>query len=329
MTIHNEYRFLKKIYKDIILGYSYIQSENIYIKHPCEIDLGFIEDLYIQHFNEAKIRGLPDEKEKIKELCEAEIWFEEKEKKIIYNQRQISNLKDTLKKIFIKSQTTSVNNQIKELEKELKEISEEREKLIGTTAEKYANKKSNEMIIYRSFFKDQNLKETLFTEEMFDEMELQDLTKYILIYNKVMENFNQKNLKKIAALPFFLNISFLAEDNIFIFYGKSIIQLSNFQIELFSNGRSYKNVISKGVNPSEEYYDNLDDLVEWYELNKSIKDASEVKFKSKDPDGMTYIGASKEEIKLINKVSNSDEIIDLAKEDKELSMQDLIKLQGL
>lgn len=329
MTLDNEYRFLKKIYKDIILGYSYIPSEDIYIKHPCEIDLGLIEDLYIQHFNEAKVRGLPDEKEKIKELCEAEIWSEDKEKKISSNRREIANLKDTLKKIFIKSQTTSITNQIKELQKELKQIFEEREKLIGTTAEKYANKRSNEMIIHRSYFKDENLKERLFTEEAFDEMDSKDLTKYILIYNKIIDNFNEKNLKKLAALPFFLNVSFLAEDNIFVFYGRPIIQLSNFQIELFSNSRAYKNVLSKGATPREEYYNNLDELVEWYELNKSIKDSSEAKYKTKNSDGSTYFGASKEEIKLINKVSDKDEIIDLNKETKELTMQDIIKLQGL
>jgi hypothetical protein len=333
VTLDNEYRFLKKLYKDIILGYSYIASENIYIKHPCEIDLGLIEDIYIQHFNEAKVRGLPDEKEKIKELCEAEIWSEEKETKIVKNRKQIANLRDTLKKIFIKSQTTSVNNQIKGLEKELKEIFEEREKLIGTTAEKYANKRSNEMIIYSSFFKDENLKDKLFTEKIFEEMDTKDLTKYILIYNTVINNFNEKNVKKIAALPFFLNVSFLSEDNIFIFYGKPIIQLSNFQIELFSNSKTYKNVLSKGVTPSDEYYNNLDDLVDWYELNKSIKDASEVKHRNKNVDGATYIGASKEEIKLINKFNSDDEIIDISKEaDKkggELSMQDIIKLHGL
>lgn len=329
MTLDNEYRFLKKLYKDIVLGYSYIASENIYIKHPCEIDLGLIEDLYIQHFNEAKVRGLPDEKEKIKELCEAEIWSEDKEKKIVTNRREIANLKDTLKKIFIKSQTITINNQIKALEKELKEIFEEKEKLIGTTAEKYANKRSNEMIIHRSYFKDENLKEKLFTDQVFDEMDSKELTKYILIYNKIIDNFNERNVKKIAALPFFLNVSFLAEDNIFIFYGKPITQLSNFQIELFSNARAYKNVLSKGANPSEEYYNNLDDLVEWYELNKSIRDASEARYKTKNSDGATYIGASKEEIKLINKVSKDDQVIDLNKETKELSMQDIIKLHGL
>ena len=82
MTVDNEYRFLRKLYKDIILGYSYIPSQSIYIKHPYEIDLGLIEDLYIQHFNEAKIRGLADEKGKIEELCNADLWSEEKEKKI-------------------------------------------------------------------------------------------------------------------------------------------------------------------------------------------------------------------------------------------------------
>lgn len=333
MTVDNEYRFLRKLYKDIILGYSYIPSQSIYIKHPYEIDLGLIEDLYIQHFNEAKVRGLLDEKGKIKELCDADLWSEDKEKKIAFNRKQIAHLKDTLKKVFIKSQTTSLNTQIKELEKELNEINSEREGLLGITAEKYANKRSNEMIIYRSIFKDQDLKINLFTENDFEELDTKDLTVYITIYNKVIENFNQRNLKKIATLPFFLNNMFLTEDDIFIFYGKPIIELSTFQLEIFSNARVYKNVLSKGASPSEEYYDDLDQLLDWYELNRNITSASEVMHKSKDTDGATYIGASKDEIKNVNQFSKDDEIIDISKEAEkkggELSMNDILKLHGL
>jgi len=333
VTLSNEYRFLRKLYKDVILGYSYIASENIYIKHPFEIDLGLIEDLYIQHFNEAKVRGLPDEKSKINELCKADLWTEDKEKKIIYNRKQVANLRDTLKKIIIKSQATTINNQIKGLEKESNEILKEREELLGVTAEKYANKRSNEMIIYRSIFKDSDLKINLFNEEDFEELDIKELSKYILIYNTVIDYFNQKNIKKMAVLPFFLNSLFLTENDIHIFYGKPIVELSTFQLELFSNGLMYKNILSKGASPIEEYYDDLDQLVDWYELNKNIGSASEVKHRSKEKDGATYIGASKDEIKSINQFDSKDEIIDIAKEAEkaggELSMQDIIKLHGL
>jgi len=333
VTLNNEYRFLRKLYKDILLGYSYVASEKIYIKHPYEVDLGSIEDLYIQHFNEAKIRGLADEKDKIKELCEAELWTEEKEKKIVSNKKEISNLRDTIRKLFIKSQVNSVNNKIKSIEQECQTIEKEREELIGITAEKYANKRSNEMIIYRSIFKDENLKENLFTEETFDELDSNELKKYIMIYNTITEYFNQKNIKKIAALPFFLNTIFLTEDNIYTFYGKPIVSLSTFQLDLFSNARIYKNILSKGVAPLEEYYQNLDDLINWYELNKNIGSASEVKHRTKNTDGATYIGASRDEIKTINQFDSKDEIVDISKEAEkqggELSMQDIIKLHGL
>jgi hypothetical protein len=329
VTANNEYRFLRKLYKDIVLGYSYIASENIYIKHPSELDLGAIEDFYIQYLNEAKIKGLPDEKEKIKELCAAEIWSEEKEKSILFNKKEIFNLNETLKKIFIKSQITSINNQINNIQKELDILLLEKEELLALTAEKYANKKSNEMIIYKSIFKDEDLNIFLFSEDSFEELEAKELSKYIIIYNTIINNFSSKNVKKIAALPFFLNAMFLSEDNVHDFYGKPIIKLSNFQQELFSTGRMYKSVILKGINPREEYYEDLDELVNWYELNKNIKDASEVKYKNKNSDGSTYIGASKQEIKTISKVSENDEVIDLNKENKELSMQDIIKLQGL
>lgn len=333
MTLTNEYRFLRKLYKDIVLGYSYIASENIYIKHPFEIDLGSIEDIYIQHFNEAKIRGLPDEKSKIDELYKADLWDQEKEKKIHSNKKQTDNLKDTLKKIVIKSQVATISNQIKELEKESNEIIKEREELLGITAEKYANKRSNEMIIYRSIFRDVDLKNNLFDQEDFEELDFKQLSKYILIYNTIIDYFNQKNIKKIAALPFFLNNLFLTESDIYVFYGKPIVQLSSFQLEIFSYGLMYKSILSKGVSPNEDYYDDLDKLIDWYELNKNIGSASEVKHRAKEKDGATYIGASKDEIKTMNNFDKNDEIIDLTKEAEkaggELSMKDIIKLHGL
>ena len=177
MTANNEYRFLRKLYKDILLGYSYIASEDIYIKHPTELDLGSIEDFYIQYFNEAKVRGLPDEKEKVKELCEAGIWSEEKEKLILFNKKQISDLNETLKKIFIKSQITSINNQIKNIQKELNDTLLEKDELLSVTAEKYASKRSNEMIIYKSIYKNADLDILLFSEVLFEELEARELSK--------------------------------------------------------------------------------------------------------------------------------------------------------
>lgn len=333
MTANNEYRFLRKLYKDIILGYSYVASEKIYIKHPTELELGSIEDLYIQYFNEAKINGLPDESDKIKELCEAEMWSYEKEKAISFNKKQISNLNETLKKIFISSQVKSIKNQISNIEKELDATLIEKEELLGITAEKYASKRSNEMIIYKSIFKDKELKESFFSEDSFEEIDARELGKYILIYNTITNNFHVKYIKKIAALPFFLNSFFLTENNVYEFYGKPIVKLSTYQQELMSCGIACKNVLTKGVSPREEYYDNLDDLVAWYDLNRNIGSAADVKYRSKNVDGATYVGASKDEIKLINRFDEKDEIIDISKEaDKkggELSMQDIIKLHGL
>jgi biotin synthase len=87
------------------------------------------------------------------------------------------------------------------------------------------------------------------------------------------------------------------------------------------------------IDTSEEYYDDLDKLIDWYELNKNIGSASEVKHRAKEKDGATYVGASKDEIKTINNFNEKDEIIDLSKEAEkaggELSMKDIIKLHGL
>lgn len=329
--IFKEQNFVRKLYRDILNGFSnfYLEEKTFAFKHLSESEVCSSNEIYIKEFDSAKLQGLLSIEEKLKLLYRDKIWSEEKEKELDNLSLEISNLKITLKKMIVKSQINKIKNDIKAKEDSLKSILKEKEELLGLTAENYAYKKCNEYIIYISLYKE-DLKEKLFLDlNEFEEVSSADLIKYINYYKEFIEMFRIENIKKIAVSPFFMNSFFLCEDNPFIFYGKSIAYLTQYQCDLFSLGKNYKYFLTKTGNMPPDSFKNLDELVAWYE-NKQI--ISNLQDKDSNKLGQSYIGASKEELKLIT--SNSkEEVLDLTEEAKkaggDLSFDQILKIHGI
>lgn len=147
--------------------------------------------------------------------------------------------------------------------------------MLGLTAENFAYKKSNEYIIYLSLYKE-NLKDPLFSNiDEFAEVSDLELIKYINYYKEFISMFKIDNIKKIAVSPFFMNSFFLCEDDPFTFYGKPIVNLTQYQCDLFSLGRNYKYFLSKTGDTPPENVKSLDDLVSWYENRQVISNLKE------------------------------------------------------
>lgn len=327
--LEKDLQLSRKIYKDIILGYTQCKYKNkiIFLKHLSELELGESNEVYLEEYRSAIDRKLLSEKEKMQMLIEKSIWSSEKEKRISELENNTSRLNDTKNKLIIKSQIQDINNQIQKLNEELSCLKKEREELVGLTAEIYAVRKANEYVIYLSFYDDYRSKNKHFNSyDYFKDMDAEELMEYFLVYKNYVDNFNTKNLKKVAVSPFFINMFFLSEDSIFNFYGKSLVSLTQHQIDLYTIGKNYKsNLIKINKSPPREYK-NLQELVDWYEGNVFVKKDN------KDFYGKTYMGASKEEIASISDVNKSD-MVDLHEEakkisDGDLNFQQILKLHG-
>lgn len=329
--INQEQNFVRKIYKELINGYSifYKKDKSFSFKHLSEPEICGANEVYLKAFYEARDRGLLDKDQKIKILCEQGVWSKEKEDEIKKIIEEIETLQTTLKKLIIKSQIERIRNQVSALEDNLTKINKEKEELLGLTAENYAYKKSNEFVIYLSLY-DKDFKNMLFnSEEEFSELNEIDLIDYINSYKEFIETFRISNLKKIAVSPFFMNSFFLCEDDPFIFFGKPLVRLTQYQIELFSVARNYKYYLTKnGENPPNNVK-NLDELVNWYENRQSINNLKE---KNKDKLGQSYVGATKEELMAMTSDSK-DEVVDLTKEAQkaggDLSFEEILKIHGI
>ena len=146
--LYKEQQLAKKLYRDIVQGYSVFNKDNsyVYFKHLTEIEFAESQDQYIRLLSDSKKRGLLDEKDKIKILCEQGIWSNEKENEIKLYNKEIIGDEATLNKLIIKSQINQIKNSIKNKQEKLDEINKERDELLGLTAERYAFKKSNEFL---------------------------------------------------------------------------------------------------------------------------------------------------------------------------------------
>jgi len=332
--LYKEHQLAKKLYRDIVQGYSIFNKDdvNVYFKHLTETEAAESQDQYIKLLNLSKKRGLLDENDKIKILHNQDVWSEKEENQIKLLNKEISGDEATLNKLIIKSQINSIKDSMKDKEQKLESLNKERDELLGLTAEKYALKKSNEFLLYLTLYKDSSFKYRVFEEDEDDffDIEDSDLMEYINIYKKFNVMFDTENIKKIAVSSFFMNNFFHCEDNPYYFYGKPIVQLTQNQMQLFYIAKNYKYLLTKnGENPPNTV-ESLSDLVNWYENRSS---ASNLKDKIADDKlGQTYIGASKEELKIIAS-SSKEEVVDLNEESNkaggELSFEQILKIHGV
>jgi hypothetical protein len=328
---------LRLLFTDILKGYSlfYYKGNKLYFKHNNSFDSGEIEHLKQEFLEKAKKNGLPTEDQKEEYLILENLWSKENNEKIKKLKSDISTLKQTKSKLFKSDDINELNKQIDTKTLELINLTTERKDLLGFTVEDYANKKINEYYMFNSLFKDKDLKDRYFSEQEFDELENQEISGILNIYNNINKNFIETNLKKIALSSYYLNLFNLCDENAYNLYGKPIIYLTFYQMEIFGYARYFKNALSEAKHkPSDEYYENPDKLIEWLESSKNVEEVltkSENNLsKTEGAIATSIVGAKKEDLAKIGKDENS---VSLHKEAQKkggvLSMEDLMKMHGV
>ena len=333
-----ELEVAQRTYKDILNGYSELDwkdEERIYIKHLSDIDHGWIKDYKNSVYNKARNSGLFTLEEKLESLEEQGLWSKEKQKTLDLNNSELSRLEETHAKLFLKSQRSHVKKEIDKLNEINSKIVEERDSLVGVTCESFAEKKVNERYIYQTLYKTKEFSEKFFTEEEFEELDEASLHVLVILNNEKMEKFLADEIKKVAAAPFALNSIMLCKNNPFVFFGKPIVELSNYQLELFANSTRYKSIIEqKGNTPPPR--SSLSECVSFYENKINID--SENGDKEAEGSAKTLFGASEEEMRAMAEAEGSKNVVSLADQASKaveekgstvLSMEDMMKIHGV
>lgn len=203
---------------------------------------------------------------------------------------------------------------------------------MGYTAEDYASKKINEYFIFISLYKDIDLKERLYSESDYEALTKEDIDQLTDIYNIKINDFSSISLKKVALSPYYLNLFNICNENAQNLYGKPIIDLTYYQVEVYNYARYFKHELSDAKHkPPKEAYEDPELLIEWLE---SAKNAEEILSKSnaknkKNQDfiASSIVGASKEDVAKISKNAEGISLQEIAKKHGgSLSMEDFIKI---
>lgn len=322
-----DYHFFRKLYSEILSGYSTVKlsDKTFYIKHSNDILASKADYSYEYYFQYCLDKGILPKEEKIKFLIESDLWSEQDEKKIEKLEAEIERYEVTLSKIVIKAQKNLIINKLEKSKEELEKILKDRSELLGETCESYASKKSNEALLKYIFFKDEALTVPAYTDEEFEELEYPEVNALFFLMVKSLENFTNENFKIISLMPFFLNTFFISGENPFFFYGKPTIELSSYQLDLYSIGLSVKNNLSEKNPIPLDVVKNPDRALSWFNISSS-KVSKDIEGK----DGASLVGASLEEMKAID--PSAEDLTSKSKRlfgDKAtLNMQDMLKLHG-
>ena len=323
---------LKVIFSEVLRGYSLVDSSlgKSRINHFTNFDSASLDIKNKAFYDKAIKEGLPSRKERIDYLLEEGIWTDEKNKEILNTKSYIIGLKSSKSKAFIQTQVDQINRDLEENQLKLCKLELEKEEMIGFTAEAYAARRINEFYMYNAFYTDKG--ESLFTAEEFEELEEEKMMELISIYNATTKKFNSHKLKLVSLSGFFTNIFYLCDNDAFVFYGKAIVQLTFYQIELFGYARYYKSLLEQTEGkPPEEMMDKPEKLVEWFDSTKSAKEAL-AKVDKGEGTASSLVGASKQDLKRLG-LDNPQETINLAKKAAakggKLTMEDMMKLHGV
>jgi len=325
---------LKVTFSEILRGFSLVESEyygTVRIKHFTNFDSAELDIRNREFYNKAVNEGLPTRKQRVDDLLEQEIWTEKKNKEILSTRSHIAGLENTKKQVFLQAHLDQANKELEIQKIKLIELEHEKEELIGFTAEAYASRRINEHYIYNALKTEKG--ESLFTNEEYEELEEKKLVSLIALYNKSVKKFKSPLLKRISVSPFFTNIFYLCENNAHVFFGKPLVNLSFYQLELFGYARYYKSMIENSEKkPPEHISEDPEKLVEWFESTKSAAETLEKSEAKAGEHGATsLVGATKDDLKRLG-LDNPGETISLAKKAAEkggkLTMDDMMKIHG-
>ena len=110
----------------------------------------------------------------------------------------------------------------------------------------------------------------MFSEEEFQNLSFRELAELVRTYNKAISKYKERNIKRIGVCYFFLNSFLMAENDPIKFYGKSVLDMTVYQQNLFSKGKFNKYILEEGKSPPESMYEmfetgGMDQVVSWFD----------------------------------------------------------------
>ena len=325
----------RKIFRDVIKGYSdvFIDENKYYIKHLSAIDQVDIDDIKESYLKNAKERGIPTKDSVLQSLKKDGIWSEKDESEIERLELFVSQLQANKTQLVLKSQIDKQNDEIKETRKKINELHQKKQDLIGVNAEDYAEKRSNDYYIIKSFYEDSDLRKPLFPEESdFAELYAEDVSRFVESYNNIFKRFEELTIQTMILQDFYY-IYFPFSDDTVGFFGRPVVELTYNQLKLIVYTKIFKNIFENNKHIPSKIKKDPEALLDYGSISDEAKQKVQDKFNS-DKDASTLFNATEEDFEYAGLEKPSDKSgvsLHKAAEKKggSLSMEDLMELSGI
>ena len=322
----------RRIYTEIVDGCStsFIGPKRIFIKHQSVSDVVDYEIIYDKYYSYATERGLLNEEELLEDLNKNGIWTEEDESKIQNQQFFLDNLTKSKNSLFLQSAIDKANEQEAEAQKNLAEIKSKKDALLQNSVENYAQNRANDYFVSRSFFKDVGQKEHLYTEEEFEFLDISEIKKVIDCYNNFSDKFSESSIQKLVLQDFF-KIYYSFSEQSMDFFGKPVVSLTNFQLNLILYTRVFKNIFDHHEGIPDQITKDPKLLLDFASSSESRERAKERIAKAGDG-GAGVMGATKQDLDKLGVDRPEASATNLHEAAKKkggsLSMKDLMDMGG-
>lgn len=218
--------------------------------------------------------GIDKFDDKLKFIIEKEWWSQEEEQEIANLEKTNQGLKGAYKQEALKSKKKKIDALIKENEKKIYDLTFKRAQLIDTTAEDYAYRKLSDLFIIQNFYSDEALKKSFYSEDDYYSLSEGETKELQNIYLSKTSEFTSYNIKCIAAMTFFQNLFYAGNESCLDFYGKPVVGLTKYQVDLFIYGKNYSNFLKNADTSkiSEETLCNPERFIELVENSNKSKE---------------------------------------------------------
>ena len=289
-------QLLRRVFYTIIRGYSgaLYQDEPVFLKHFTFAEQGKLEEAYKEAFDKAKSQGLDTEKQCYEFLVKENIWSKEEEEELKRQQEFLEGLHVTRKNVAIPHQIELLTIDIERAEKVVAEILEKKSSLLPETCESYAQKKSNDLVIYYSYYTNEKCSKRAFSWEEYCSLTKEELHQLFVIYNEAIMDLNIDNIKYLAISNFFsLYANVLGSKNMHTFLDKPMPDHTFYQLHLLNYAKILTSIVENVQNIPDNCKDDPDKLIDYA---SSAAKGDKMKDKSRESDGYSVVGARRKEM---------------------------------
>jgi hypothetical protein len=227
-----------------------------------------VDDVYDESLVRARNNGLESREEKLKRAIENGEWSVSKDKSLESYQSDISRLYAAKSNLQNRKHLFSLTEEITLLEKSWADLLTEKHGITHGCAEDFADNLSNQHQIFISIYKDEALKNRMYSNEEFEYLDSDEYLDVLILCRKSMQELSTDTIRKLSSSLFFQEAFSLLTD-ITDFFQKPVYNLSFYQVKLLKYGSHFKSILTEFGSPPSEYFGDPDKLEEWYYIRKS------------------------------------------------------------